>query len=303
MYNILIQHLPAGKKQEVKDVVRIITDSAADFEPEELKKMNVACVPLSVSFGQAEYQENINLSKNAFYEMLLAGNGFPCTSQPSPGAFERLFVQGKGEDTVMVTLSSALSGTWQGARAAKERLGARNCYVVDSRNATGGQRLVVEEAVRLRDAGKNGKEIARALEVFRKRIALYACIDTLEYLYRGGRIPRSAYVLGSAARLKPIITVTQEGLVENIGKTLGLERGMDSLAQKLEKLPPDPAYPIYIMYTDSPDNGERFAARLKKKGYKISRRRLIQVGAAIGSHIGPGGVGVVYVAAEGENRE
>lgn len=286
------------EKQEVKDVVRIITDSAADFEPEELKKMNVACIPLAVSFGQAEYQDNVDLSKDAFYQMLLAGSEFPRTSQPSPGAFERMFAQGKGEDVVMITLSSALSGTWQGACLARDRRKMENCYVVDSQNATGGQRMVVEEAVRLRDAGKSGKEIARALEAFRERIALYACIDTLEYLYRGGRIARSAYVLGSAARLKPMITVTKEGLVENIGKTLGLERGMDNLIQKLEKLPPDPAYPVYIMYTDSTGNAERFAARLKKKGYKISRRQLIQVGATIGSHIGPGGVGVVYVAAE-----
>lgn len=279
-------------------MVRIITDSAADFEPEELKKLRVACIPLSVTFGQTEYQENEDLSKDEFYRLLLAGGEFPRTSQPSPDAFQRVFAQAKGEDTVMITLSSALSGTWQGACLAKEQGRAGNCYVVDSRNATGGQRLVVEEAVRLRDAGKTGEEIARALEAFRDRIVLYACIDTLEYLYRGGRIARSAYVLGSAARLKPIITVTKEGLVENTGKTLGLERGMDSLAQKLEKQPPDPAYPVYVMYTDSPENGERFAARLKKKGHKVPRRHLIRVGAAIGSHVGPGGVGIVYVAAE-----
>lgn len=278
-------------------MVRIITDSAADFEPEEWKRLDVTCVPLSVFFEDREYRENQSLTKDEFYR-LLAGGVFPHTSQPSPEDFLEELAKGQGEEAVIITLSSALSGTYHGACMAKERAEDRGCYVVDSLNATGGQRMVVEEAVRLRDQGCTGREIAARLTAFRERVTLFACIDTLEYLYRGGRIARSAYVVGSAARLKPIIQVTPQGQIANTGKTLGLERGMDHLAQKLEKIPPDPAYPIYIMYTDTMDNGERFAARLKKKGYKIPKRHLIRVGAAIGSHIGPGGVGIVYIAAE-----
>lgn len=278
-------------------MVRIITDSAADFEPAEWKKLDVACVPLSVYFGDKEYRENQNLTKNQFYQ-LLAGGVFPRTSQPSPEDFLQELAKGQEDETVVVTLSSALSGAYHGACMAKEQAGNNRCWVVDSLNATGGQRMVVEEAVRLRDQGCGGGEIAQRLASFRQRVTLFACIDTLEYLYRGGRIARSAYVLGSAARLKSMIQVTPQGRIANIAKTLGLERGMDSLAQKLERIPPDPAYPIYIMYTNAPDNGERFAARLKKKGFRVPKRHLIQVGAAIGSHIGPGGVGIVYIAAE-----
>ena len=169
-------------------MVKIITDSAADFEPWELEKQDIACIPLTVMFGDREYQENVNLSKEQFYDLLAREEGAPKTAQASPAVVGELFQQArqKGEEAVYITLSAALSGTYQGACMAREMAGKTGIYVVDSKNATGGQRLLVEYAVRLRDEGKPASEIAAGVEDLRDRIVLYACIDTLEYLYHGG---------------------------------------------------------------------------------------------------------------------
>ncbi|MGM9605829.1 MAG: DegV family protein [Faecousia sp.] len=162
-------------------MIRIITDSAADFEPEEIARLGISCVPLSVRFGNAEYQENINLSKEMFYQLLEHESDMPSTSQPSPQAFLSVLqeAQDAGDEAIVITLSSALSGTCQNAFLAKNILEYEQCYIVDSLTATAGERILVEHALKLRSAGQCAKEIASELEALRSRITLYACMDTL----------------------------------------------------------------------------------------------------------------------------
>lgn len=274
-------------------MVRIITDSAADFEPWELEEMKIACIPLTVMFGDREYQENVSLSKDRFYELVEQSQEFPKTAQASPQVLLDLFqeAQEAGDEAVYITLSSQLSGTYQTACAMADLDG---CYVLDGLNATGGQRMLVEEAVRLRDQGKTAEAICEAVTALRSRVVLYACIDTLEYLYRGGRINHAVYKLGSLAQVKPIIRV-HEGRVEIPAKAMGLRKGMDHLCKRLEQQVPDGEHPIYVMYTKDRTNGEALRQQLAVLGYDIPESRVINVGAAIGSHIGPGACGLVYV--------
>ena len=280
-------------------MVRIITDSAADFEPEEMKALGIECVPLGVSFGENDYLENVNLSKGQFYQLLRDSEEFPRTSHPAPYDYEQIMRAAKeaGDTAVLITISSAISGTYQTALMALQESGAADCCrVVDARTATGGQRMLVELAVRLRDEGKSFEEIADAVEALRPRLRIYACIDTLEYLYRGGRIPKAAYALGTAVNLKPIITVAEDGSVQVVAKMLGQHRGMHYILNKYRDNPPDPDYPLYFMYTDDPENGHNLMQYMNKHGESFTDNRVIPVGAAIGSHVGPGGCGLVYVA-------
>ncbi len=278
-------------------MVRIITDSAADFEPVELAEKNIACIPLKVLFGADEYEENINLSKDQFYDKMKAFDGFPKTSQAAPAVLYGLLEEAKaaGDEVIYFTLSSALSGTWQSAMFVREDLGWDGAYVVDSRNATGGQRMLVEYAVRLRDEGKSAAEIVALVEAMRDRIVLYACIDTLEYLYRGGRISPLAFKLGTLAQIKPIIHVDYHGRVDIPAKAMGLRKGMEHLCKQADAKTPDPAFPLYVMYTDDRSVAEALAVRLAEHGQAVHPDNIIQVGAAIGSHVGPGACGLVYV--------
>lgn len=279
-------------------MVRIITDSAADFEPAELERLKISCIPISVILGDREYQENIDLGKDQFYELLASTGATPKTAQPSPAILMELFEKAKaaGEEAVYITISSGISGTYQTARMTREDVDCGNCYVVDSLNATGGQRLLVEYAVSMRDAGKSAKEIVEALEVIRDKVVLFACIDTLEYLYRGGRISQTVYKLGTMAQVKPIIRVSETGTIEVPAKAMGMRKGMDQLCKRLEVQKPSSGGKVYIMYTADRSIGEVLAQKVAAMGYEIPENQIVQVGAAIGSHIGPGACGVVYIA-------
>lgn len=281
-------------------MVRIITDSAADFELWELEKLNITCIPLIVMFGETEYRENVNLTKSAFYELMAGAQELPKTSQASPQILLDIFEQAKadGDEAIYICLSSALSGTYQSAVMMKNLADSESCHVVDSLNATGGQRMIVEYAVKLRDEGKTAAEIVAAVEALRSRVTLYACMDTLENLYRGGRISQTAYTLGSMAQIKPIIQVNRQGQVTVPAKAMGMKKGAEYLCKQVQKTPPDPEFPFYVMYTDKRQNGENLACRFREMGYDIPDERIIQVGAAIGTHIGRNAIGFVYIAKE-----
>ncbi|MBQ3194355.1 MAG: DegV family protein [Oscillospiraceae bacterium] len=279
-------------------MVRIITDSAADFEPFELEQLNIDCIPIRVMLGEQEYEENINLSKDQFFELLASTGASPKTAQPSPQYLMDLLadVKEKGEEAIYFTLSSALSGTYQSAVMLKEDAEYDGAYIFDSRNATGGQRLLVQEAVRLRDEGKNAREIMEGVKAIQDKIVLYACMDTLEYLYRGGRISQTVYKLGTMAQVKPIIRVSETGGIEVPAKAMGMRKGMEFLCKRVENQKPDGTRPFYVMYTADRTNGEILADKVRAMGIEVPDERIIQVGAGIGSHVGPNACGLVYVA-------
>ena len=281
-------------------MIRIITDSAADLEPCEYEKLNITCIPLTVMFGQEEYQENVNLNKDQFYQLLLSSEHPPKTAQASPQVLMDLFEEAHaaGDGAIYITLSSALSGTYQNAVMTKNLLGYEDCHVVDSLNATGGQRILVQYAAKLRDEGKTAQEIIAGIEDIRGRITLYACIDTLEYLYKGGRISHTVYKLGTLANIKPIITVEKEGTVGIPAKAMGMRKGIDYQCKQAAAIPADPEFPFYVMYTNQSAVAGLLAKKLETVGITVDEDHTIQVGAAIGSHVGPDACGLVYVAAK-----
>ena len=281
-------------------MIRIITDSAADFELWELEKRNITCIPLVVMFGETEYRENVNLTKAEFYDLLAASKTLPKTAQASPQILLDLFEQAKaaGDEAIYICLSSAISGTYQSAMMTRQLAGGEGLYVLDSLIATGGERMLVEYVVKLRDEGKTAAEIVEAAEKLRSRITLYACMDTLENLYRGGRISQTAYTLGTMAQIKPIIHFNEAGQVTVPAKAMGMKKGAEQLCKLVDKCPPDDHFPFYVMYTSKRSGGEALADRFRAMGYGIPDERIIQVGAAIGTHIGIDAIGFVYIAKE-----
>ena len=256
-------------------MVHIITDSAADLQPWEYEKLGVTCIPLRVAFGDREYLENVDLDKERFYELLLGSEAFPKTSQASPAVLEEIFEK---------------------AKDAGDEVDCPGSYVFDGKNATGGQRLLVEYACRLRDSGLDAAGIVAGLETIRDRIELYACVNTLEYLHKGGRISHAVYTIGNLAQIKPIISIDVEGKVGLPGKAMGMRKGMDLLCKRVTARKPDGEHPLYVMYTNDRSVAETLAVRMEAQGLgTIPTERIIQVGAAIGAHIGPGACGLVYV--------
>lgn len=280
-------------------MVIIATDSAADFELEELEKLRITCMPMSVTFGDKTYLENISITKEEFFERIETDKNFPKTSQPSPAMFEKLFREAaeNGDDVVYVPLSSGISGDYQTALMEKENAGYDRIYLVDSLTCTGGQRLLVEEAVRMRDAGADGKTIFDALEELKKRAAIYTIMDTLEYLVRNGRLRSATYRIAQIGHIKPIMhcSLKTEGHPIIISKHIGMRKAISYVVERLFADPPDPKHPIYVMYSYARENALKLAEKIRQAGFQIEDRQIIPVGATVGAHVGRNACAIAYI--------
>lgn len=277
--------------------IRIVVDSTADYTAMEIEKRNIICVPMTVSFGNESFQDGVNLTKEEFFERLVEGGEFPMTSQPSPADFEKIFEEAKeaGDSVIAILLSSELSGTFQSANIAKNMVEYEDIHIIDSKTATLGIRLLVDCAVHMRDKGKSVQEIVKEIENLRSRVRIYAGLDTLEYLYKGGRLTKAQASLGKLANLKPIITVTEEGKVAMCGKQIGFRRVCRQIVKLVEERKPDTRYPLYYVYSYDKTNCASFVQTLKKQGLDFGEVKTRGIGPTIGTHVGPGAFGIVYI--------
>lgn len=276
-------------------MIRILVDSAADFSAEEAKARNMELVPINITFNDKNYLDGIDITKDEFYELLTISETFPMTAQPSPQDFLDVFedVKEKGDQLVYISLSSALSGTFQSATLAKSMAEYDEIYLVDSLSATRAIRLMAEYACKLREEGKDAATIAEALETFRSRVVILAAVDTLEYLYKGGRLSKAAAAVGELANLKPIVTVTKEGTMAVPAKALGRNKALSTLVKMVTEKEIDTTFPIYSVYAVGEENTEKLEQKLGKEGVRVTKR--LQIGSTIGCHVGPGAFGVIFV--------
>jgi len=276
-------------------MIRILLDSSADFSAEEAKERNMELVPINITLNDKNYRDGIDITKDEFYDLLVASEAFPMTAQPSPQDFLDIFedAKEKGDQLIYLSLSSALSGTFQSATLAKNMAEYDDIYLVDTLSATRAIRLMAEYACKLREEGKDAATIAEELESFKSRVVILAAVDTLEYLQKGGRLSKAAAAVGELANLKPIITVTSEGTIGVPGKALGRNKALSTLVKMVTEKQIDTTFPIYSLYAVGEENTEKLEQKLGKEGVRVTKR--LQIGSTIGCHIGPGAYGVIFV--------
>ncbi len=289
---LLRMHLWKGSNM----AIRIITDSTADYSREELIQKDIISVPLSVSFGEEHYQDGINITAEEFYKKLKESSTIPQTSQPSPAAFLEHFTKAKecGDTVVAILISGELSGTLQSAQIAKDMCDYDGIYIIDSKLVTAGLKLLVDKAVHMRAAGADGQEIKAFIEGLKHRVHIRAVVDTLEYLYKGGRLTRLQAGLGTMTGVKPILTTDEEGRVAVCGKVRGRAKACQSIISELKECGRDEDYPLYFLYSGKKNNYLDLVARMALEGMAIEESTLTSIGPAIGAHSGSGAFGVVY---------
>ena len=275
-------------------MIKLLVDSSSDY-----RKPDGVCdyfVPLTVSLGDSNYKDGVDLDADTFYNMLTSTKEFPKTAQPSPQDFADIFeeVKESGDELICILLSSALSGTYQSAMIAKSMVEYDKIYLIDSLTATHMIGVLAEYAAGLIREGLPAPEICEKCDAIKGKIKAIAGIDSLEFLYRGGRLSKTSATVGSVANIKPIITVSEEGKVDNIKKLIGRKKATSFIISQMESMQPDDSFPMYSIYTF----GEENTAHLEKKlyeetGYVVKER--VQVGPTIGSHIGPGAYGIIFV--------
>lgn len=278
-------------------MLQIITDTASDITLEQAKEMGIHIVSLNIQFPDGPCPQETEADFQLFYEKLVLSDAFPTTSQATPDQYLKYFQSAKdsGDEVLVLTLSSGLSGTINSANTAKALCEYDAVYIVDSRQAIAAQRILVEYAVALRKEGLPTHEIIQRLESLRDRITVSGMIDTLTYLKKGGRIPASLALIGNALKIKPVIAL-EDKVLKAVGKALGRKAGKQMLYLRFEKNPPDPEYPIYFVYSSDKALGLQFQHEMIEK-YNLSQYRteLYPVSGIIGSHVGTNGFGFAYV--------
>ncbi|MGA3219844.1 MAG: DegV family protein [Acidimicrobiales bacterium] len=274
--------------------VRIVTDSASDLPQEMADALGIVVVPLHVRFGADELVDRQELSVAEFWHRCAASSDLPETSAPSPGAFksafEALFADG-AEGVVCVTLSSKLSATNEAASQAARAMAERPPVIVlDSFSVTMGQGLM---AVAAAEAASDGAAIDRVVAVAestRERLTVCGVIDTLESLRRGGRIGGAAAALGTLLSIKPVIEV-REGVVEQESRQRTRAKSLSYLAQKVRSA--GPLERLAVVNAQAPDFADFLG--LVADVPSTQPRLVGEIGPVIGTHAGPGTIGVAWV--------
>lgn len=280
--------------------VALVTDSTADVPRETRERLGIAMVPLKVNFGSDSYLDNIDLEPADFYRKLTQAPVLPTTSQPSPADFFDVFkrLSGEGRPIISVHLSSALSGTYQSALIAKSMLEDEgDVTVIDSRSASYGYGMIVAAAAEMAARGEPADAIVAEVRRMRRELRLYFVVDTLEYLQKGGRIGKAAAVVGSLLNIKPILTIDDEGGILPVDKVRGQKRALARIAELLEQDVGGQPVHLGIALTPGFDaQAKEMSALLRGRLNAVSYTES-EIGPVIGSHAGPGTVGVFVIPA------
>ncbi len=268
----------------------VMTDSTCDLTLEQLKEMDVEMLSLKVNFGDQSFLDKREITNEQFFDMLAKSEELPTTSLVSMSDFMEAFSAHPDEDIVVITISGELSGTRQAAIMARDELGREDVYVVDSKTATAGTALLVCLAARLRDLGHNAEAISIILNERKEKIRLFAAIDTLEYLVKGGRLSGFSGAVGNILSIKPIITVS-DGLVTNVGKARGIESAVQNVAKLSLEANPDLDEIMFYIHSGNTTMLDRLREKMPRftgKEYECF------IGSVVGTHVGAGAVGIAF---------
>ena len=273
--------------------VKIVVDSSVDLL--SAVKNQVKPVALSVLFGDEEYKDGVTINPEKFYEMLVQSETLPTTSQPTPAAFEDAYRElvEAGHEVLVITVASKLSGTYQSATIAADEFPGK-VFVLDSRNVAIGSGLLAMSALKLAEEGLSAQQILEVLMEKRKKVRLYAMVDTLEYLKKGGRLSSAVAFVGGVLNLKPIISV-EDGELHVIGKARGLKAAFSTLTKTCMENGVDLSEPFQLGYTGTSDENLSKYLEENSELWPADSEKLI-IGSAIGTHAGPGAVAVAFYA-------
>ena len=279
--------------------VAIITDSTAYLTPELLKTNNITVVPQVLIWGEETFHDGVDIQPEDFYRRLSTAKVMPTTSQVAivtmKDAFEKLLAQ--GYDVLGIFISSKLSGTMQSAIQAREMLSkaAEKIVLVDSLSTSMAMGFHVLTAARAAQAGSGLEECKQLAEEAQKHTGVYFVVDTLEFLRRGGRIGGAQALLGSALNIKPLLML-QDGKIESVEKirTKGkaLERLVEVVAEKVAGQSP---VRLATLHANAEAEAQTVLAAAAAKMHPVESH-LTSVSPVIGTHAGPGTVGLAYMA-------
>lgn len=277
--------------------IKFIVDSASDILPEEAQRLDIIHLPMKVLFNSEEYYDAVTLSHREFYEKLASAEVLPTTSQISPSEFADAYEKAtaNGDTAIVITLSAKLSGTYQSAMLAAQDYEGK-VFVVDSETVCLAQRILVLRGIELKEQGLGAEEIVNILNEEKHKIRLFALLDTLEYLKKGGRISPAVAFAGGILGIKPIITV-ENGEVSLREKARGSKQGNRLLRELTESCGGiDFDKPYNLAYSGLSDEALQAFIKGSDEIFPKKPVPVSTVGCTIGTHVGPGAVAIAFFA-------
>ncbi|MBQ5926673.1 MAG: DegV family protein [Clostridia bacterium] len=279
----------------------LICDSNGEVWFSRLKELNVPFISMPYTIGGEEYYYDLGEQTDfkKFYSQLKSGE-IAKTMALNPENYKEIiepYFQ-KGEDLLYVSFSHEMSGTFNQLSKAleelKESYPERKCTVFNTKSISLGAGIQVEEAAKLKNAGKSDEEILAFLEDFSKRVKVYFVVDDLMHLKRGGRLTATAAFAGKLLNIKPLLTVDENGCLGAKEKIMGKRKSIRALADKVIKDMTGSEYTVYVVDADCKEDGDELAKMIteQRADAQIVRQT---IGPVIGAHCGGGTLGVIFV--------
>lgn len=280
-------------------MIRIMADSTCDLSAELAKELGVIIIPLTINFGSEAFRDTIDLTNEEFFERLKKAQELPTTSQANPAQFEQAFADAaeKGDDIVLITISSKLSATMQSAKIAADEFENIQIHIVDSLSASFGAGMLVKQAVKMRDSGEyTAEQIAQKLRQLSSRLRVFGVAETLKYLKMGGRLSGASAFIGGMLGILPVLCI-KNGEVLAIDKVRGEAAAMKKLEQLMKEANVDEECGICFANADAQPRMEKFFDAMKES-LPETQVHFGKIGSVIGTHIGPGVVAFAYFEKE-----
>lgn len=275
--------------------IAIVTDSSAYIPDEAMRGLNIHVIPLWLIWDGETFQDGMDIQPAEFYRRLKASKTLPTSSQPSAQEFKDFYQKAAKEaDTIVsVLVSSKISGTIASAQAAVTELPYLNIRIVDTLSCAMGLGLIVLSAARAAAKGKSVEEVVSAAEQVRDKVHMLFMVDTLDYLFKGGRITGGKHLLGTAFNIKPILHF-HEGQIKPLTQTRTKHKAIaQSLDIVQERLSGKKMIEAAVMDVNAPEEGNAFADMVKEKFGPATLHRST-VSPVVGTHVGPGTIGIAF---------
>ena len=278
--------------------IAILADSSCDFTPERAQKAGFSVVPLQVTFEDGSvYRDGIDLTSEEFFKKLAASKQLPKTSQPTIETWMDAMKQfADYDDIIVITVSGKMSGSLSGASMARRMLREEekfqpNIHLIDSMTASGAVAGFALEAVRMVREGCRAQEILNRLLYLQNHLSVYFIFDSLEYLRKGGRIGKATALAGKVMGIKPLLTFF-EGEPKNVDKVRGVQAGCKKLVEGFLRHAAD-LHHVMVISSCAPERVEMITRMLQTHISDIAIT-YVEIGAVIGTYVGPGGIALVY---------
>jgi len=275
--------------------IKIIVDSTSDIPVDLIEKYGIEVVPLTVNFEDKCYLDKIEITSQEFFNKLAESEKLPTTSQASPGAFVEVFEKAleEGHEILGIFISTKFSGTCESARMAKDMVGSDKIHIIDSQTACLGACLLILEAVKLVNKGLNIKEIVEKLEEMKPKVSIYAGVDTLKYLEKGGRLSKGAATVGALLNIKPILRVKNSN-IESIDKVRGKNKILKWLEDFIDGNVNIENRTVAIYHSVNEELAISLKNTLEEK-YNEKEIFIGEIGSVIGTHVGPNAIAIGYI--------